>query len=62
MVRLSPSATLIGRRSRPAAIGARTMLLDRCVADDLRLVGFHLPDGGMGRVEVDGDGYRVVGV
>ena len=43
------------------AIGARTMLLDRCFADDLRLVGFHLPDGGMGRVDRADGAYRFVG-
>ncbi|MEM8728327.1 MAG: MBL fold metallo-hydrolase [Pseudomonadota bacterium] len=43
------------------AVASRQMLLDRLVSEDLTLVGFHLPGGGMGRVEVDGDGYRFVG-
>ena len=38
----------------------RVALLDRIVADDLTLVGFHLPGGGIGRVERAGAGYRYV--
>ncbi|MCR9148760.1 MAG: MBL fold metallo-hydrolase [Rhodobacteraceae bacterium] len=38
----------------------RVALLDRIVADDLTLVGFHLPGGGIGRVERATDGYRYV--
>ncbi len=43
------------------AVTTRKMLFDRLINDDLALVGFHLPNGGMGRVEADGDGYRLVG-
>lgn len=43
------------------AAKTRKMLLDRLTAEDLSLIGFHLPDGGMGRVEADGDGYRFIG-
>ena len=42
------------------AVETRLRLFDRLTNEDLRLVGFHLPDGGMGRVETDGDGYRFV--
>lgn len=42
--------------------GARTRkrLLDRLANDRMRFVGFHLPDGGMGRVEKSGQAYRFV--
>ncbi len=38
----------------------RTRLLDRLATDKDRMIGFHLPDGGVGRVERDGAGYRFV--
>lgn len=44
------------------AIATRAMLFDRLTSEQMVLVGFHLPDGGMGRADVDGDGYRFVGV
>lgn len=44
-----------------AAVAARTMLLDRAVSENMTLVGFHLPDGGIGRAEKAGDHYRFVG-
>ena len=42
------------------AITARQMLLDRLATEQLQLVGFHLPNGGMGRVERSGDRYHFV--
>ncbi|SEL24421.1 MBL fold metallo-hydrolase [Roseovarius nanhaiticus] len=41
-------------------LGAETRmrLLDQLVADDIALLGFHLPDGGLGRVERAGDYYQ----
>jgi len=36
----------------------RMRLLDRLAEDRIMLMGFHLPDGGLGRVERDGDAYR----
>ena len=36
-------------------------LFDRITADNLPLVGFHRPEGGMGRVEVDGEVWVVSG-
>lgn len=42
------------------AAATRIALFDRIVADDLPIAGFHLPGGGMGRVETDGDAYRFV--
>ena len=41
-------------------IATRTMLLDRLAQEQSRLVGFHLPEGGIGRVEKDGGAYRFV--
>lgn len=41
-------------------IATRTRLLDQLASDQMALVGFHLPDGGLGRVERDGDAYRFV--
>lgn len=43
-------------------LGAQTRLrlLDQIVADDIALLGFHLPNGGLGRIERSGDGYRFI--
>lgn len=44
------------------AIKSRMMLLDRLAAEKMSVVGFHLPNGGIGRVEVAEDGgYRFMG-
>lgn len=42
------------------AAATRAALLDQLAADKMRLIGFHLPDGGIGRVEKDGTAYRFV--
>jgi glyoxylase-like metal-dependent hydrolase (beta-lactamase superfamily II) len=42
------------------AVGTRAMLLDRLAAEQMPVIGFHLPAGGIGRVEREGDGYRFV--
>ncbi len=42
------------------AAQTRTMLFDRLTTEDISLVGFHLPGGGMGRAEAGADGYRFV--
>ncbi|WP_295312103.1 MBL fold metallo-hydrolase [Roseobacter sp.] len=39
------------------AVRARKMLIDRIVSEQLPVIGFHLPDGGMGRIEQAPDGY-----
>ena len=41
-------------------IQTRLRLLDQLATDQMTLLGFHLPNGGMGRVERDGDAYRFV--
>lgn len=38
----------------------RARLLDRLVTDDIGLLGFHLPEGGLGRVERNGGSYRFI--
>ena len=43
------------------AVGSRMMLLDRLTSEDLSVIGFHLPGGGMGRVEKLDDAFRFVG-
>ncbi|WP_198585945.1 MBL fold metallo-hydrolase [Pararhizobium haloflavum] len=42
------------------AIETRKMLLDRLAAENMRIVGFHMPEPGNGRVERDGEAYRFV--
>lgn len=42
------------------AIASRKRLLDRFAAQKNRIVGYHLPNGGVGRVEKDGSSYRFV--
>ena len=41
-------------------IATRTRLLDQLATDKMAMVGFHLPEGGLGRVERNGDAYRFV--
>jgi len=38
----------------------RTALLDQLSHDQIALIGYHLPDGGIGRAERSGDAYRFV--
>ncbi len=42
------------------AIATRKRLLDRLAADDMAIIGYHLPKPGEGRVETDGTAYRFV--
>jgi glyoxylase-like metal-dependent hydrolase (beta-lactamase superfamily II) len=42
------------------AIATRNRLLDRLAADDMAIIGYHLPKPGEGRVEADGAAYRFV--
>ena len=42
------------------AVKTRAMLFDRLTHEELTLVGFHLPGGGIGRAEAHGDGFRFV--
>ncbi|MEX0310939.1 MAG: MBL fold metallo-hydrolase, partial [Tateyamaria sp.] len=42
------------------AASTRKMLFDRILTEQMQIVGFHLPEGGMGRVDRDADGYVFV--
>ena len=42
------------------AIKTRNMLLDRLSSEQMDLIGFHLPNGGIGRAEKTADGYTFV--
>lgn len=42
------------------AAATRLALLDRLAGERMRLVGFHLPDGGIGRAERAGSAYRFI--
>ncbi|UWQ90557.1 MBL fold metallo-hydrolase [Rhodobacteraceae bacterium M382] len=42
------------------AADTRQMLLDRLASEQMQLIGFHLPGGGIGRAEQTDDGYRFI--
>jgi len=42
------------------AADTRKKLLEKIVSDQLKVVGFHLPNGGIGNVERKGTGYKFV--
>ena len=42
------------------AAKTRKMLFDRITSENMAVVGFHLPDGGMGRIDRDDEGYVFV--
>lgn len=42
------------------AIATRRTLLDKLASEQTKIVGYHLPNGGMGRVEKSGSAYRFV--
>ena len=44
-----------------AATTARGSLLKQISQEQMIIIGFHLPDGGVGRVEKTGSGYRFIG-
>ena len=43
-----------------AAAAARVRLLDQLTNEQIPIIGYHLPDGGIGRAERMGDSYRFV--
>lgn len=47
-------------QNRELGAETRTRLLDQAATDKMRVIGFHLPDGGMGRVERKDGAYRFV--
>ena len=40
------------------AVATRNMLFDRLTSEQMPIIGFHLPNGGIGHVARDGDGFR----
>ncbi len=44
-----------------AAAAARNSLLDQISHEQMKIVGFHLPNGGIGRVEKTGSAYKFIG-
>lgn len=57
---VQPDLQLGSDHDPETAAATRTALLDRLAADQTLLVGFHLPNEGMGRVETADTGYRFV--
>ena len=57
---LKPEWTSGSDQDAATAVSTRSMLFDRLTSEKLSIVGFHLPNGGMGHVDRDGDGYRLV--
>ena len=45
----------------PLAAATRIALLERLAADAMPFIGYHLPQGGLGRVEKAETGYRFTG-
>lgn len=45
-------------QDRETAAKTRTGLLDQIATDKMQMIGYHLPNGGLGRVERDGASYR----
>ncbi len=47
-------------QDKETAAATRTRLFDQITADQMRIIGFHLPGGGMGHAERRGAGYRFI--
>jgi glyoxylase-like metal-dependent hydrolase (beta-lactamase superfamily II) len=47
-------------RDKAAAAATRRRILDMLVADNVAMIGYHMPFPGVGYVETRGDGYRYV--
>ena len=47
-------------QDKDLAAATRVRLLDQLVADQHAIIGFHLPGGGIGRVERVDAGYRFI--
>lgn len=47
-------------QNQELAAQTRQMLFDRIINEQLNVVGFHLPKGGLGRVEVASEGYQFI--
>ncbi len=55
-----PSWLMGNDQDREMGAKTRTSLLDQLAAEKTRIIGFHLPSPGIGRVEKAGSGYRFV--
>jgi glyoxylase-like metal-dependent hydrolase (beta-lactamase superfamily II) len=54
-------AWVAGSDQNPAeGVATRLELLDRLATDQTRIIGFHLPQPGLGRVERSGRYYRFI--
>ncbi|WP_231700999.1 MBL fold metallo-hydrolase [Aliiruegeria sabulilitoris] len=47
-------------QDRELGSATRTALMDQVASEQMRIIGFHLPGGGIGRAEKTADGYRFV--
>lgn len=47
-------------QDQPTAAATRKVLFDRVVSEQMHIIGFHLPQGGIGRAEVADEGYRFI--
>ena len=47
-------------QDRELGVETRARLMDQAATDKMRIIGFHLPGGGMGRVERKDGAYRFV--
>ena len=47
-------------QDRDMAAATRLKLLDRITSEQLRIAGFHFPEGGIGHIEAADDGFRFV--
>ncbi len=47
-------------QDQTAGADTRTLLLDQLASEQMHLIGYHLPDGGFGRAERQGDTYRFI--
>jgi glyoxylase-like metal-dependent hydrolase (beta-lactamase superfamily II) len=52
-----PGLPLGSDQEMEEAAATRSALIDRLVTEDIRIAGFHLPDGGLGRLDRSGEGY-----
>lgn len=57
----NPSWKVGADQAPEQAAATRAALMERLAAEQMRVVGYHFPDGGMGRIERAETGYRFVG-
>jgi hypothetical protein len=57
---MAPGLGLGSDQDRDTAAQTRLGLMDQLATEQSRIIGFHLPGGGMGRAERDGEAFRFV--